>query len=75
MKVYVVITNGEDIKGELEGVYQNYEDARKEFEEIKQGWLDWAGDDVIEKNEYNDNFTLETSDEYMEVKIETAEVQ
>lgn len=73
MKVYIVISNGE-VAGEIEGVYQNYQDAVKKFEEVKQDWLDWAGDSG-EVDEYQDNFSLSTDEEYLEVKISTVELQ
>ena len=73
MKVYVVISNGE-VAGEVEGVFSSYENARAKFEEVKQDWLDWAGD-AGEADEYQDNFSLSTDEEYLEVKISTVELQ
>lgn len=73
MKVYVVITNGEDCKGKVEGVFQDFEDADSAYEEIIYDWERWAEGDEVETDESSDHrfycMTNFSKDEYLEVKI------
>lgn len=79
MKVYVVITNGEEAKGEVEGVFQNFEDADTTYEEIIEDWERWAEGDEVETDESSDHrfycMTNFSQDKYMEVKIIEKELQ
>lgn len=79
MKVYAVITNGEEVKGELEGVYSNLEDATAKYESIIEDWETWAEEDEVETDESEDHrfycMTNFDEDEYLEVKIVEAELK
>ena len=82
MKVYIVVSNG-DVKGEIEGVFAKYEDAKNCFECIKTDWQDWARDawsrdSDIEEQESKDYYYLanyDSDDNPMEVSIIEKEVQ
>ena len=77
MKVYVVITNGAEVKGSVEGVYLNYDDADTKFEEIIEDWEKWSDGDEVEVNEDKDFYSMLnlTEDEYLELKIIEKEVK
>lgn len=77
MKVYVVITNGEEIKGQVEGVFAKEEDARAKFNELINELRDWAEDDEIEEDATANSYcqTNFDQDEYNEVKIVESEVK
>jgi hypothetical protein len=73
MKVYVVITNGKEVKGQVEGVFEEYEDANSRYKEIIEDWERWAEGDEVETDESIEHIfycmTNFSQDEYMEVKI------
>lgn len=79
MKVYVVITNGEEVKGQVEGVYSNLEDAEDKYEELIEELENWAEDDEVETDESDDHrfycMTNFDQDEYNEVVLVERELQ
>lgn len=77
MKVYIVITNGEEVKGEVEGVFAKKADAKKKFNKIKKDWKDWAKGSEYDYESGRDYFSLTSFDydEFMEVMIKTAEIK
>jgi len=76
MTVYIVITNGE-VKGELEGVYQTYEDAKRKFNEIKEDWKLWAEGNECEEDDEEDYYSLTNydEDEFLELKLIAETIQ
>lgn len=77
MKVYVVITNGEAIKGHVEGVFAKEEDARAKVNELVKDLKEWSLDDEIEEDETENSYcqTNFDQDEYNEVVLVERELQ
>lgn len=79
MRVYAVITNGNEVQGELEGVYSNLEDAAAKYESVIEDWETWAEGDEVEIDEDEDHrfycMTNFGQDEHLEVKIVETELQ
>ena len=77
MKVYVVITNGEEIKGQVEGVYTLHDKAKEKFQELVWELREWAKGGNFEEDE-DLGFYCQTNydeDEYNEVKIVERELE
>ena len=77
MKVYVVISNGEAVKGAVEGVFVEKPNARKCFRGIVKDWKQWSKGDDVEIEKHTDYFSLVNydKDETVEVFIVEKELQ